>query len=84
MFEVAYCVSGASSHEIDFNQDHLARIYDRTISSNILKRFKSLLEMKDDVQVYSIKLVILKCLCLLSIGNSLLAFAPEIKQRLEY
>jgi hypothetical protein len=40
--------------------------------------------MKDDVQVYSIKLVILKCLCLLSIGNSLLAFAPEIKQRLEY
>jgi len=83
MLEVAYCVSGASSQEIDLHQDHLTRIYDRTISSNILIRFKTLLGMKDDVQVYSIKLLILKCLCLLSIGNTVLVYAPEVKSRLE-
>lgn len=40
MLEIAYCVSDAHMHEIDLHIDHLRRIYELVLSSQVIFKFK--------------------------------------------
>ena len=71
MLEIAYCVSGAHLHELETHLDHLRRIFELVLSSPILEKFKQFLAAQEEAtaDLHLIKACILRCLCLLSIGN---------------
>ena len=88
MLEIAYCVSGAHLHELESHIDHLRRIFELVLSSPILEKFKEFLAASEDAtpDLYQIKASILRCLCLLTIGNELFTDvnSANLKQRLNF
>lgn len=83
MLEVTYCLSGAHIHDLSIYGEHVRRIFDLTLSSQILSHFGTFLGMTDDndVDILTIKLSVLKCLRLLTIGCKLFN-GHEIQNRL--
>jgi len=73
MLEITYCVSGAHLHEIDIHIEHLRRIFELVLASPIIDKFKQFLAASEETtpDLYLIKASILRCLCLLTIGNEL-------------
>ena len=49
-------------------EDHLKRIFDLVLSSNVIETFGSIFESGDDVKMASLKLEALRCFGLLTIG----------------
>jgi len=86
MLEIAYCVSGAHLHELEIHTEHLRRIFELIISSPLLDKFKQFLAASEEAtaDLYLIKASILRCICLLSIGNELFTDGSDLKQRLLY
>ncbi len=83
MLEVTYSVSVAHLSEFENTGEHIRRIFDLILSSQILTKFNQLLGMPDEsVEILTIKLNLLKCLSMLTIGNKLFT-GQEIRNRLE-
>lgn len=82
MLEVTYCLSGTNIHDLHLYGDHIRRIVDLVLASQVIAQFAAILQMTDDnVDILSMKINVLKCLCLLSIGIKLFN-GQEIQLRL--
>jgi hypothetical protein len=51
--------------------DHLRRIYDLILSSNLHEVFNQILDQPDDMKISPIKLEVLKLIAHMSVGNKL-------------
>ena len=58
--------------------EHLRRIYDLMLSSNMHEVFSQILDLPDDMKISPIKLEVLKLIAQMSVGNRLFSQGSEI------
>jgi hypothetical protein len=72
MLDVTYSLTGTMSHELDFQSDHLRRVFDLIFSSQIIPRFTFLLQLNESVEISETKLSIVRAISLLTMGTPLI------------
>jgi hypothetical protein len=58
--------------------EHLRRIYDLVLSSNLNEVFGQILDQDDDMKVSPIKLDVLKLIAQMSVGNKLFSMNSDL------
>jgi hypothetical protein len=58
--------------------EHLRRIYDLVLSSNLNEVFSQILDQDDDMKVSPIKLDVLKLIAQMSVGNKLFSMNSDL------
>ena len=58
--------------------EHLRRIYDLVLSSNLNEVFSQILDQDDDMKVSPIKLDVLKLIAQISVGNKLFSMNSDL------
>ena len=76
MFEVL-CYSTQRFELLEIT-DHLRRIFDLVLSSNLSEIFGQILDQPDDLKISPIKIEVLRLVALMSIGMKLFTSGSEI------
>jgi hypothetical protein len=69
MFEIIDCIEGTQCHELEDIADHIRRIFDLTLSSQVFEFFVFVLKQEDSYEIAQMKVDVLKIVCLSTYGN---------------